>query len=238
MSASGATVAIMQPTFLPYLGYFELIARADVFVVLDDVQFERRSWQSRNRILTATGELMLGVPVMKHGREALIRDVEIAADPPWATSVLASIRHAYRRRPHFDAGYRFIEGALSDPPLRLADLNCALTRAAAKGMGLKTPFLLSSTLNVAGRRSERLLGVCQALGAGEYLSTGGSRDYIEAEGVFAAAGLPVRYHVHEPTPYPQGREPFTPFMGFIDAVMNLGWEATAALVRPPHAQLA
>ena len=88
------TAAIMQPTYLPYLGYFELIAAADVFVFLDDVQLARRSWQSRNRILTASGELMLTVPTKKAPREARLDAIEIDDGQPWRERHLAAIRHA------------------------------------------------------------------------------------------------------------------------------------------------
>ena len=98
------TAAIMQPTYLPYLGYFHLIAAADVFVFLDDVQFARRSWQQRNRIWGAAGEVMLSVPVQKADRDASLSVIETAETERWREKHLSSIRHAYARRPHFAEG--------------------------------------------------------------------------------------------------------------------------------------
>src|SRR5205085_517194 len=95
------TAAIMQPTYLPYLGYFHLIAASDVFVFLDDVQFARRSWQQRNRIWGAAGEVMLSVPVQKTDRDAPICEIEISEAEPWREKHLASVRHAYAKRPFF-----------------------------------------------------------------------------------------------------------------------------------------
>ena len=235
------TVAIMQPTYLPYLGYFELMAQADVFVLLDDVQFERRSWQSRNRIFGAAGEVMLTVPVKKHAQDTLIRDIEIAYDQPWREKHLASVRHAYGARPHVGAVEALLNSAFSAEPSALALLNAHLIEAAAKSVGIDTTIAKASDLGCGGKRSEHLLAICRALGATRYLSTLGSQDYLEADGVFAAAGLPVAYHSYAPTPYPQGRTDFAPYMAFIDAVANLGWDGLAALqgttIPPPERAL-
>lgn len=224
------TAAIMQPTYLPYLGYFGLMARADVFVLLDDVQFARRSWQSRNRILGAAGEVMLTVPVKKAPRETPICAIEIADAEPWREKHLASLRHAYARRPHFAEGMEFMAAQLEAPPTRLADFTCGLIMAAADRLGLRRELVRASALGVDGKRSDRLLALCQAVGASDYLSPTGSADYMEEDGVFRAADFPVRFQPFTPTPYDQGREPFTPYMGFIDAVMNLGWAGTRGLL--------
>ena len=130
------TAAIMQPTYLPYLGYFQLMAASDVFVFLDDVQFARRSWQSRNRILTAQGELMLTVPVKKHDRDTPIHAIEIDDSQPWRDKHLAAIRHAYGKRPFFEEGWAFVSEQLAkERDGKLADLTCGMAQAAAA----KTP---------------------------------------------------------------------------------------------------
>jgi hypothetical protein len=224
------TAAIMQPTYLPYLGYFGLMARAEVFVFLDDVQFARRSWQSRNRILGATGEVMLTVPVKKAPRETPIRQIEISDAEPWREKHLAAVRHAYARRPHFAEGMAFMAAQLEAPPARLADFTCGLVTAAAERLGLACELVRASDLDEGGKRSDRLLALCRAVGAGDYLSPMGSADYMEADGVFRAADFPVRFQPFTPQRYDQGRTPFTPYMGFIDAVMNLGWTGTRALI--------
>jgi hypothetical protein len=222
-------VAIMQPTYLPYLGYFELIAQSDLFVFLNDVQFERRSWQSRNRIMTVSGELMLTVPVKKHDRDSVLGLIEISEDQPWREKHLASVRHAYGARPHFAEMFGFLEAELARTG-GLADLTTGLIEAAARKLRIGTPMARASALACEGRRSDHLLAICEAVGATEYLSTTGSRDYLEADGVFAAAGMPVAYFSHQPKAYPQGRSEFTPYMAFIDAVANVGWDGTRAML--------
>ena len=224
------TAAIMQPTYLPYLGYFQLIAEADVFVFLDDVQFARRSWQQRNRILGAGGEVMLSVPVRKTDRDTAIRDIEVSGAEPWREKHLASVRHAYARRPFFAEGMAFLEDQFATETKGLADLNCGLIQTAARKLGLSPEFNRASTLEAGGQRSEHLLALCQAVGASDYVSPMGSHDYMAEDGVFAAAGFPVRFQGFVEVAYPQGAEVFTPYMAFIDAVMNLGWGGTRELI--------
>ena len=224
------TAAIMQPTYLPYLGYFHLIAAADVFVFLDDVQFARRSWQQRNRIWGAAGEVMLSVPVQKADRDASLSVIETAETERWREKHLNSIRHAYARRPHFTEGMAFLETHLQAPITRLADLNVEIIQAAAQRLGLATTFVRASTLAAPGDRSEHLLAICRAVNATEYLSPMGSRDYMIEDGVFARADFPARFQGFVELTYPQGYEPFTPYMAFIDAVMNLGWAGTRNLI--------
>lgn len=219
----------MQPTYLPYLGYFHLIAASDVFVFLDDVQFARRSWQSRNRILGAGGEGMLTVPVQKHDRDTLIRDIGVSETEAWRDRHLTSIRHAYAKRPFLAETIAWLENTLPDKG-GLADLNRSLIEGAARRLDLKTEFVSASDLAQPGHRSDHLLAICRAVGATHYLSPMGSRDYMIEDGVFAAAGFPVAFQGFVEVEYPQGREPFTPYMAFIDAVANLGWEGTRALL--------
>jgi len=227
---AGRTAAIMQPTYLPYLGYFHLIAASDVFVFLDDVQFARRSWQQRNRIWGAAGEVMLSVPVQKADRDAAISEILLSDAEPWREKHLNSIRHTYAKRPFFGEGMAFLEAQFAQASAGLGDLNCGLIEAAARKLGLESEFVRASTLSAPGHRSDHLLAICRAVGATDYLSPMGSHDYMEDDGVFAAAAFPVRFQSFVEIAYPQGREPFTPYMAFIDAVMNLGWAGTADLI--------
>lgn len=226
------TAVIMQPTYLPYLGYFQLMAAASVFVCLDDVQFARRSWQSRNRILTTQGELMLTVPVKKHDRDTPIHAIQIDDSQPWRDKHLAAIRHAYGKRPFFAEGFAFMSEQLArEHDGGLANLTCGLTQAAAAQLGIAPAFVRASDLQAPGARSEHLLSICRAVEADEYVSPVGSAGYMEEDGVFQAAGFPARFQPFRLVEYPQGREPFTPYMGFVDALMNVGWEGMRGLVR-------
>lgn len=225
------TAVVSQPTYLPWLGYLRLVAAADIFVFLDDVQFTRRSWQSRNRILGPAGEVMLTVPTRKADRSATIAEIMIVnGGERWWEKHLASIRHAYGDRPGFAEGFPFMESVIRREEWRLADFNIALIRDLAARLDLKTEFARATDLGCPGSRSDHLLAICRAVGASEYVSTTGSADYMAEDGVFEAAGFPVRFMSYQPVPYPQGREPFVPYMSFVDALMNLGWDGLRDLV--------
>jgi hypothetical protein len=224
------TAAIMQPTYLPYLGYFQLMAASDVFVFLDDVQFARRSWQSRNRILTANGELMLTVPVKKHDRDTAISDIEIDDSQGWRDKHLAAMRHAYGKRPGFAEGFAFVSEQLAlHRDGKLADLTCGMAVAAAQRMGLSPRFVRASQLG-AGRAVGASAGDLPGGWRDAYVSPMGSAEYMEEDGVFAAADFPARFQSFSSVSYVQGSGEFVPFMGFVDALMNVGWAGMKDLV--------
>jgi hypothetical protein len=230
MSNRPRTVAIMQPTYLPYLGYLDLIQRADVFVLLDDCQFERKSWQQRNRILgIGGGEVMLTIIVKRQPVETDIKDIEINDDLPWRTDHLKEVKKAYAKAPFFEEALAWFEAQLAPKPnAMLADLTCAMITDAAKRLGFPAEFVRASTLGCGGARSNHSVELLTKLGAELYLSPLGSRGYIEADGVIAESCIPVRYRSYEPIPYPQMRPGFTSYMGFLDALMNLGWDGLKA----------
>src|SRR3989338_4487567 len=119
-------IAIMQPTYLPWLGYFELIDSCDLFIFLDDVQFVRKSWQQRNKIKTPAGELLLTVPVLTKGKlEQQIKDVGINNDLPWRTKHLGSIKNNYQRAPFYKKYIGFIEDLYFREYTGLLTLNMA-----------------------------------------------------------------------------------------------------------------
>src|SRR4030042_156908 len=139
-------IVIMQPTYLPWSGYFELMYNCELFVFLDDVQFNRRSWQRRNRIKTANGELMLAIPVRCLNNYTLIKDVLINNEIPWNVKHLSAIKSNYGKATFFDRYFQKFENIYSQKYLRLLDLNLALINFLKKQIGINTPSILSSTL--------------------------------------------------------------------------------------------
>ncbi|ESQ77277.1 WbqC family protein [Asticcacaulis sp. AC402] len=222
--------AVMQPTYLPYIGYFDLMRRVDVFVFLDDVQLERRSWQTRNRICAAGEEQMLSVSLRKHNQTDRLDEVYLNDEGDWRRKHLNAMENAYRKRPGFAEGLAFIRPHLTpQPDQKLSDFNIGIIEDAARRLGITTPTQRASALGCGGKRSEHLLAICRAAGATEYVSPTGSRAYMEEEGVFRGAGFPVIYFSHEPKPYPQGTS-FIAYMAFIDAVMNIGFAGLEELL--------
>jgi len=227
--------AVMQPTYLPWLGYFDMIDQVDVFVLLDDVQFAKRSWQQRNRVKTPSGLAWLTVPARVRGRsEQRIVDVEIIEDASFPREHLRSIDLNYRRTPHYaslcaDFTQALIEAAAHR---RLADLNVAMIAWLVERMGISGRMVRSSALAVAGKRSERLISICRAVGANTYLTTPGSRDYLEGDRTqFEAAGIEIAIHGYAHPNYSQAFPPFQAYASAIDALFNLGPDDVGACLR-------
>ena len=231
----GRTVVIMQPTYLPWSGYFDLMDQADVFVLLDTVQFDKRSWQQRNRVKTADGELMLTVPVRSKGRfDQRIADVEIDRDRRFAETHARSVRMAYARAPYAGALLGSWEAVLHGGHTRLADLNADLITWLRDALGLATPIVRSSSLDVSGKRVGLLVDICRVLGADAYLSPAGSRGYIEDNDLFALNGIRLRYQAYDPPRYRQLHGAFIPSLSVLDLMLNEGPDSLAVIRSGRH----
>jgi hypothetical protein len=217
-------VAIAQPTYLPWLGYFDLMDQVDAFVLLDSVQFEKQSWQQRNRIKTPTGLQWLTVPVAFHNRFGQqIRNIEIR-DPEFARKHLRAIELNYRRSPFFDPYFpELTKILLSCRSGHLVDLNARLIRWFCGLLNIQTPILYSSAMNQDGRRSELLLNLCTALGANAYVSPRGSATYLLSHlESFRTMGIEVTFQHYEHPVYRQRFLPFCPYASVVDLVLNEG----------------
>jgi hypothetical protein len=223
------TVVIMQPTFLPWLGYFELMAQADKFVFLDTVQFKKRSWQSRNRLKSAQGKpFWLTVPLDSHDSNTPINQIRLADNWPHSRRKhLDSIRLNLGLAPFFKAIFPKIEAWLKADFDLLAELNIAGIELFASVLALSPNFLRTSQMNLAGERSELLVHVCRQLGATRYYSPLGSKEYI-AETLFAENRIELAYQAWRHPVYPQRGEPFVSHLSALDALLNIGPEAARA----------
>jgi hypothetical protein len=222
-------VAIHQPECLPWLGFVDKIRQADLFVLLDCVQFEKNYFQNRNRIRTAAGVQWLTVPVLTRGRSAqAIRDVRINGVEAWARRHRQALALHYGGAPFYDSfadGLTMIYGRRWE---RLADFNEAVIRWIAAAFGLDRPFVRASALGVTGTRSGRLRDICVTTGARTYLSGVSGRDYLD-ESLLASAGIAVRYQEFRHPVYRQRYEPFVANLSAIDLLFNAGPEALLLL---------
>lgn len=223
----------MQPTYLPWSGYFNLMALVDVFVFLDDVQFERQSWQTRNRILLQGREHLLVVPASRLPLGTRIDEARIAGDPRWRTDHWKTLVAAYAKAPHGEDALEVLRPFYEGPaPELLSDFNQALAGALADAIGLRTRTLRASALACGGRRSEHVAAICAELGCDEYLSPQGARDYLEQDGFARNAGVRLLFQRFDPAPYPQrGAHGFVPRLSMVDALAHLGAEATLQYVK-------
>jgi hypothetical protein len=224
-----ATLVVLQPGYLPWLGFFDQVRRSDVFVLYDDVAFDKHGWRNRNRIKTATGPTWLTVPVRHKGRSGqAIHDVEIDNQTDWAAKHLASIEQAYARAPFRDRYLPEVAALLRRPWSKLVELDIALTLAMCDWLGLAGNFHRASMLGIAGERSARLVALCGHFGADVYLSGNAAQDYLDVA-QFTRAGIRVEWQdFHHPV-YAQLHGPFLPFMSALDLILNAGPDGAAIL---------
>jgi hypothetical protein len=198
--------------------------QVDSFVLLDSVQFEKQSWQHRNRIKTATGLQWLTVPVVYRGHFGqAIHQVEIR-DPEFARKHLRGVEMNYRRAPYFDSYYPELAEILNVRSKGLlVDLNISLLRWICAMLGIQTLMLRSSAMKAAGRRSELLVNLCGELNADSYLSPPGSAAYLLSDlELFDNAGIKVEFHHYEHPEYSQLFPPFCPYAAALDLIFNEG----------------
>jgi len=218
---------ILQPSYIPWRGYFDLIRRADVFVFYDDVQYDKHGWRNRNRVKTPRGSHWLTIPVRSRGAThgLLIKDAQTNGETEWPRKHFETLRQLYAPAPYFSDYLPWLETAYADPPPLLADYTIATTIELAGMLGItSTKFLRSSTLGIGGRKTDRLVAILQALGATEYLSGPSARDYLEPE-KFLAAGIDLQYIEYAYPEYPQLYPPYDPFVTILDLLFMTGGDA-------------
>ncbi len=215
--------AIVQPSYLPWRGYFHQIEKSDVFVFYDDVQYDKHGWRNRNRIKTVDGPRWLTVPVAARGNVITglpINEVRIA-DDRWAAKHLATIRQAYARAPHVDRCLEVLEPHLARGYEHLADLTIALTVALSEELGLRRTFVRSSELAVEGDRMDRLIAVLERVGATHYISGPSARSYLE-EPRLRDAGISLEYMRYDYPEYGQLHPPYEPQVSIVDLLAVAG----------------
>ena len=219
------TVVVLQPGYLPWLGFFDQLRRADVFVYYDDVQYDKHGWRNRNRIKTQAGPHWLTVPVLHSGlRSPKILDVEIDQRAPWARKHVDSIRQAYARAPFLKRYLPGLEALLLARWERLVDLDIACAGLMAEWFGLRRRIERSSTLGVEGERGDRLVSICRHFGASTYVSGDSAQGYLDVA-LFERHGIAVEWQRFVHPVYPQLHGAFAPYLSALDLLLNCGDEA-------------
>lgn len=229
---SVTTLVVLQPGYLPWLGYFEQLARADVFVVYDDVQYDKNGWRNRNRIRTPTpqGWSWLTVPVRReHLTAREIRDVHLDVSIDWRRQHWRTLLHHYGRARYWDRYAGDFEAIYARDWISLVDLDVALAGVLAAGFGIERRVLRSSQLGARGHKTERLAALALELGADRYYSGAAARDYLDVAAM-EAAGVSVEFQDYQHPSYSQRYEPFVPYLSAIDLLLNEGPRSTAILL--------
>jgi hypothetical protein len=222
-------VAIHQPQYLPWSGLFDKIDRADCFVILDVVQYEKNEWQNRNRIKTGQGWQWLTVPVHYHFPER-IREVRIDEESGWRRKHWQTLAQSYRKAPCFDQVAPLLEPLYGASWEWLIDLNLASLDRLGRALGLRWAPRLASEMTLSEEPTQRLIDICRNVGADYYVAGSGSRDYLRPP-LFEKAGITVEFQEFTPPAYPQLYGPFEPGLSVIDMLFNCGRDAMARLRR-------
>jgi len=232
------TVAIVQSNYLPWRGYFDMIRSVDEFILFDSVQYTRRDWRNRNIIKTPQGPRWITIPVEVKGKYFQAINETRIADPRWAAKHIRTIEANYRRAAAFEevASWLFplLEGAGNESLLSKA--NERLLLALSERLNIETSLRRCTDLIPRGDLaamgpSERLLALCQAAGAGRYLSGPSARTYLD-EGMFSTAGIEVAWMDYGGYPdYPQLWGPFDGEVSIVDLLLNVGEAAPRFTMR-------
>lgn len=215
-------LSVHQPQYIPWLGYFHKIAKSDLFVFLDDVQYKKREFQNRNKIKTPAGPLWLTVPVITKGSFTQnIKDVLTSNDDNWALDHWKSIEHNYHRAECFKEHETFFKDTYSAKWERLMDISLATVNYALNYLNIRTPLKMSSEYDLQSTSTERIIDLCKKTGADTYLSGAGGKDYMDLS-LFEKNNIKLLFQDFNHPQYTQLYGVFEPYLSFIDLVMNCG----------------
>ena len=222
LDCSKNRVVVLQPSYLPWIGYFEQMARADQFVFLDDVQFTRRDWRNRNKIRTKEGWAWLTVPIKQKNRYTqLLKETRIDNSTNWNKKHCETIRLNYSRAPFFEMYYPYFDSVYRKSWKFLLDLCYETTGCLKVFLNINTPTSKSSDLLVEGEKADLILNICQRLKASHYLTGSLARDYL-SEKDFSQKGIDLEYQEYKHPKYTQRYSGFVPNLSLIDLLFNAG----------------
>jgi hypothetical protein len=225
--------SIHQPQYLPWLGYFEKMARADVFVLLDNVQFKKNEWQNRNKIRSSNeqGWQWLTVPVL-HDFGQMISEVKLNPSVGWRAQHLRALELNYSKAPHFAQYWPEIKKIYEREWTTLGELNIEVVTLLARLLGIKTKIVVASLLPIGSAKTQRLIDICKHLGANQYLAGAGCADYMDFD-LIQSSGIEVLTQHYEHPKYPQvwskGEGDFVSHLAAVDLLFNVGPDALAIL---------
>lgn len=225
-------ISILQPGYLPWLGFFEQIYRSDIFVIYDDVQYDKDGWRNRNRIKTSKGTQWLTVPVhVNFGEHPLVNEVKIDNSQDWKKKHLSSIRQNYSKAPFYRDYIGIFEETYSKTWDYLIDIDMYFIDRLGEYLGVKDKKIVkSSRLRLKGDRMGRLIALCKRFKADTFYEGTAGRNYID-EDCFSRNGIKVEYQDYEHPVYDQLYGDFVPYLSTIDLLFNHGKESLSIISR-------
>ncbi|MDD5431150.1 MAG: WbqC family protein [Candidatus Pacebacteria bacterium] len=219
-----------QPVYLPWLGLFHKIAISDSFCYFDDVQYQIKDYNNRNKIKTANGDIWLTVPVLNKGyRDKKIREIEINNTIDWRKKHWGSICVNYRKAPFFEKYAQFLEETYKKEWKYLSDLNEYMLKWFLDQLGIKVKYSKASEMKFEGQKSGLVLDMCKKLGADIYIFGAMGKDYAKEED-FAKSGVNIYFQDYKHPVYPQAFGQFSPYMSIIDLLFNCGDKSLEVLM--------
>ncbi len=220
---------ILQPSYVPWRGYFDQIRNADLFIFYDDVQYDKHGWRNRNQIKTSQGKQWLTIPVHSRGvqvERTPINHIRVVQERNWNEDHFKTLQYAYSKAPYYKNYLPLLEQFYNRNDEFLADFTIDFTIALARELGIQhTRFMRSSELDgIDGQKTDRLLQILKRVGATHYLSGPSARDYIETE-KFAAEQITLEYIKYEYPEYPQLYPPYDPMVSILDLMFMVGPDA-------------
>ena len=217
------TLGIMQPYLFPYIGYFQLLAAVDRFVVYDDVTFIKQGWINRNRMLINGEAAFFTVPLTHKSSAVTIRDTAISAAPEherWAEKLLKSFDNAYRRAPEFARTFPLLERVLTTTTSKVAELAVESIKAVAERLEIRTPLVETSSAygNADLHGEDRVIAICRSEQASRYINVSGGRELYSRDR-FKAQGIELRFIEPHAITYAQFGGSFVPWLSIIDVLM-------------------
>jgi len=223
------TIGILQPGYLPWLGFFEQLYKSDLFVIYDDVTFDKGGWRNRNRVKTPQGICWLTVPVVKKDLiRTLLRDVEINNSTPWWKKHLGTLKQSYGKAPYFNDYLPIFEEGYGRRWERLIDLDMFFIEQLMKALGIERPLRFSSSLSEDGDRNGRLIRICRHFGADRFYEGKAGEDYMDI-GRFRENGIEVVFQDYQHPEYPQLHGEFIPYLSVVDLLLNMGPESLSII---------
>jgi len=213
-------VAIHQPNFLPWLGYFYKMAKSDVFVILDNVQYEKNGLTNRTKIKTTQGERWLTLPVSQKFPR-MIKKIELVNFENEKKKILKTIELNYKKAKYFDYLFPELKKILEKEWRYLADLNIELIKLLEEKLKIKTKLEIASSYDFQGESDDLLISICKKFNAESYLSGRGGSKYQD-ENKFKKANIKLEYTDFICLPYPQLWGDFIPGLSIIDLLFNCG----------------
>lgn len=228
--------AIMQPTYFPWAGYFNLISKVDYFIFLDDAQFQKSSWHNRNKVLVNNIPTWITIPVVRGHLDQKICDSKIDDTKSWRRQHFNLISQNYSHHDYFEVIHPLIKMIHDTSFTTLSTFNISIIKNICDLLNIKTNFVLSSELDVDGIRTDRIINICHKMNCSHYISPQGAREYLQEDGFSVQSNIELSFNDYNAIQYPQKkRNDFEGHLSILDVLANLGIEKTRAYVTEQNA---